>query len=164
MSLFYHAGSSLAMWGLSSCGVWAPESSGSVVVVHRLSYPHSMWDLSSLTRDWACVPCIARQILNHWTIREVPASNEIIDLGIEHTQLITPHSIPCLLLKGHNATCEMFLPKKLNLNLIKSLNHRLANHILGAGSGLLPVFMNKTLLKHSHTYLLKYLLQRPYSP
>ena len=31
-----------------------------------------MSDLSSLTRDWACVPCIARQILNHWTTREVP--------------------------------------------------------------------------------------------
>ena len=31
-----------------------------------------MWDLSSLTRDWTHVPCIARQILNHWTTREVP--------------------------------------------------------------------------------------------
>ena len=31
-----------------------------------------MWDLSFLTRDQTCVPCIARWILNHWTIREVP--------------------------------------------------------------------------------------------
>ena len=30
-----------------------------------------MWDLSSLTRGWTCVPCIARWILNHWTTREV---------------------------------------------------------------------------------------------
>ena len=26
-----------------------------------------MWDLSSLIRDQTHVPCIARQILNHWT-------------------------------------------------------------------------------------------------
>ena len=26
-----------------------------------------MWDLSSLTRDWTHVPCIARWILHHWT-------------------------------------------------------------------------------------------------
>ena len=30
-----------------------------------------MWDLSSLTRDQTLVPSIARQILNHWTTREV---------------------------------------------------------------------------------------------
>ena len=29
-----------------------------------------MWDLSSLTRDWTGVPCIARRILNHWTTRK----------------------------------------------------------------------------------------------
>ena len=31
-----------------------------------------MWDLSSLTRDRTHVLCIARQILNHSTTREVP--------------------------------------------------------------------------------------------
>ena len=31
-----------------------------------------MWDLSSLTRDRTHIPCIVRQILYHWTIREVP--------------------------------------------------------------------------------------------
>ena len=31
-----------------------------------------MWDLSSPTRDWTHVPCIARWILYHWTNREVP--------------------------------------------------------------------------------------------
>ena len=31
-----------------------------------------MGDLSSLSRDQTCAPCIARQILNHWTTREVP--------------------------------------------------------------------------------------------
>ena len=32
----------------------------------------SMWDLSSPTMDQTHVPCIARWILNHWAIREVP--------------------------------------------------------------------------------------------
>ena len=31
-----------------------------------------MWDLSSLTRDRTCTPCIGRQSLNHWTARELP--------------------------------------------------------------------------------------------
>ena len=31
-----------------------------------------MWDLSSLTRDRTRVPCIGRQIVYHWTTREVP--------------------------------------------------------------------------------------------
>ena len=34
--------------------------------------PLGMWDLNSPTRDLAHVPCIGRQILNHWTTREVP--------------------------------------------------------------------------------------------
>ena len=29
------------------------------------------WDLSSLTRDRTCIPCIGMQILYHWTTREV---------------------------------------------------------------------------------------------
>ena len=33
-----------------------------------------MWDLSSPTRDWTHLPCIARQFLNHWTPREVTES------------------------------------------------------------------------------------------
>ena len=32
--------------------------------------PRGTWDLSSLTRDRAHVPCIARRILNYWTARE----------------------------------------------------------------------------------------------
>ena len=31
-----------------------------------------MWDLSSLTRDQSCIPCIGRWILHHWITREVP--------------------------------------------------------------------------------------------
>ena len=34
----------------------------------------SMWDLSSLTRDWTCTPCIGMQSPNHWTTREAPTN------------------------------------------------------------------------------------------
>ena len=52
---------SLCCTGFSSCGP-------------RAQLPHCMWDLSSLTRDYTRVhvPSIGRQILNHWTTREVP--------------------------------------------------------------------------------------------
>ena len=33
--------------------------------------PHSMWDLSSSTRDQTQIPCIGMRILNHWTTSEV---------------------------------------------------------------------------------------------
>ena len=53
-------GLSYDVWGLLSiCGAWA-------------YLPYGMWDLSSLTRDGTCVPCIGRQILNHWATREAP--------------------------------------------------------------------------------------------
>ena len=57
--------------------------------MHRAWLLHSMWDLSSLIRDQTCVLCIARQILNHRTTREVPdgeSSGEggtIIDLIVK---------------------------------------------------------------------------------
>ena len=48
------------------------------VFIYLLATPRSMCDLSSSTRDWTrvpssgtCVPCIGKQILNHWTTREV---------------------------------------------------------------------------------------------
>ena len=44
-----------------------------------------MWDLSSPTRDRTHVPCIGRQILNHWTTREVPGCLLLIEnhLGVK---------------------------------------------------------------------------------
>ena len=38
----------------------------------KLKLPCGRWDLSSWTEDGGCVPCVGRQILNHWTTREVP--------------------------------------------------------------------------------------------
>ena len=50
----------------SGCGLWAQHLWGT-------SLDAPQWDLSSLTRDQTShVPCIVRQILNHWTTREVP--------------------------------------------------------------------------------------------
>ena len=46
---------------LSSCDAWA-------------QLPHGMWDFSSLTRDRTHIPCTGRQIVNHWTLREVRRS------------------------------------------------------------------------------------------
>ena len=52
---------------------WALGTWASVAVVHRASCsPQHVG--SSWTRDRTCVPCIGRQILNHWTTREVPRS------------------------------------------------------------------------------------------
>ena len=56
-------------------GAWASvvgtdglQITGPVVVAHRPCCPVALG--SSWTRDCTGVPCIARQILNHWTIRE----------------------------------------------------------------------------------------------
>ena len=54
----------------SHCRAQALGCKGSVVVVHGFSCP-AAWAYSQ-TRDQTHVPCIGRQILNHWTTREVP--------------------------------------------------------------------------------------------
>ena len=56
-----------------------------------------MWDLSSWTRDWTFIPCIVRQILNHWTTREVPlhvsfTSLKLLSLPPSHLLLMYPHT------------------------------------------------------------------------
>ena len=61
-----------------------------------------MWDLSFLTRDQTCIPCIARWIPNHSTTREVPRSlscgrKDKTELNqLEPMQLLVPRS--CLTL------------------------------------------------------------------
>ena len=37
-------------------------------------WPLGMWNLGSLTRNWAHTPCIRRWSLNPWTARKVPPS------------------------------------------------------------------------------------------
>ena len=45
----------------------------------QASLPYGMWDLSSPTRDQTPVCCIGRQILNHWTTREVLSSSNFLN-------------------------------------------------------------------------------------
>ena len=52
----------------------AQNAMQSLQLWHKL-LPCSMWDLSSPTKDRTCVPCIGRQIFNHWTTREVSIIN-----------------------------------------------------------------------------------------
>ena len=75
--LFFGCTGSL-LWHMHfSCGAQVAEWVGSsLVVVCELDCP--VMDLSSLTRNGTCVPCIGRQILNHWTTGEVPALNSYI--------------------------------------------------------------------------------------
>ena len=47
------------------------------LVAVGLSFAMGMRNLNSLTRDPTHVPCIRRQILNHWTAREVPRSYDL---------------------------------------------------------------------------------------
>ena len=70
------ASSSCGAWasccgGFSCCGVWATWC---LSVAAALSLVAPLHGGSSWTRDWTSVPCIGRQILNHWTTREVPPS------------------------------------------------------------------------------------------
>ena len=67
-------------WIFSSCGEWGPLSSCSAWASHRrdLLQHTGSWvcRLSSLVApqhgETSCVPCTGRQILNHWTARDVP--------------------------------------------------------------------------------------------
>ena len=58
------------------CPAWAVGTQASAVAAHGLQELRCMglvvpWHVgSSQTRDWTCVPCVGRQILNHCTIRE----------------------------------------------------------------------------------------------
>ena len=57
--------------GFSSRGAWVPElglGSGGAWA----SLPCGLWDLCFWIRDQIRVPCIGRQLLNHWATREAP--------------------------------------------------------------------------------------------
>ena len=71
------SGSILYSQAFSSCSVRASKVA-SLVVEHRPQKSWwvgliAPWDVeSSPTGKWTCVPCTDRQILNHWTTREIP--------------------------------------------------------------------------------------------
>ena len=67
-----HVGSFPAPHLLSTHSRPAPECVGGFSRCAKLpQLLHRMWDLSFQTRDKAHVPCIAREILNHQTTREI---------------------------------------------------------------------------------------------
>ena len=60
-----------------------------------------MWQLSCLTKGWTRVPCFGREILNHWTTREVPANYFIhssVYMWIPDSYIIPPPTSFFLLL------------------------------------------------------------------
>ena len=64
------------------CGVWALWVESSASRAGLISYcmglaGYSMQNLNSPTRDQTCVPCIGKQILNHWTTGEVPMNFKV---------------------------------------------------------------------------------------
>ena len=77
----------LAVLGLR-CGTQALKLAGSVVAACKLRCS-SVWGLSSSTRDWTYVPCIARWILNHWTTKEGPQRKFLMHLGVSCSCLIS---------------------------------------------------------------------------
>ena len=52
--------------------VFTGADGASLAAVPRLNRPHSVWDVSSPSRDRTHTPCTGRKILNYWTTREVP--------------------------------------------------------------------------------------------
>ena len=62
----------VASRGLSPCGTQALQLCCTDSRVHGHGCLTACGISVSLTRDWTRVPSIARQILNHWTTREVP--------------------------------------------------------------------------------------------
>ena len=84
-------------------------------------WPWGVWNLSSLTRGWTCIPCIWRWNLNHWTTREVPHGNHFeeydsvalssVTLSCSHHHLPFPETahLPNLKLWTHETTTLRFL-------------------------------------------------------
>ena len=88
-----------------------------------------MWDLTSLTRDQTCVPCIARWILNHWTTRKVPS------LGAFNGYLVTVHPLSRihLFVIPWTAACQAPLSFTISWSLLRFMyieSVMLSNHLI----------------------------------
>ena len=80
----------LLLWstGSGACGLQWLQHLSSVVVVHGLS---CSWHMeSSWTRDRTDIQCITRQILSHWTMRDVQDQTNLFMLNPQ--PLSPPHS------------------------------------------------------------------------
>ena len=62
-------------WGLRGSApilqLWRVGSRTQESQLGGFYFPGGKWDASSPSRDWPGVPCISRQILSHWTSREI---------------------------------------------------------------------------------------------
>ena len=72
--------------------MWALGCAGSVAVVLGLVAPRHVG--SFRTRDQTPVPCIGRQILNHWITKEVPQAPYHMFLGEESWAWISVGQVP----------------------------------------------------------------------
>ena len=77
---------------------WRVDFLAVVPICAWASLIHGTWDPGSPTREWAPVPCIARQILNHRTTREVPEER----LFIHHSLRAGGHR------ENQDSTCPVF--------------------------------------------------------
>ena len=88
-----------------------------------------MWDLTSPTRDQTCVPCIARQILNHWTTREVPSQGAFN----RYLVIFQPLSGIHLFVIPWTAACRAPLSFTISWSLLRFMSIKsvlLSNHLI----------------------------------
>ena len=82
-----------------------------------------MWALSSWTRDQTGIPCIRRQILNHWATREVPQVwdwNAVVVQSLSDVWLFaTPWTTACQ--ASLSLTISWSLPKFVAIESVKTL-------------------------------------------
>ena len=92
-----------------------------------------MWDLSSLTRDRNCVPCIGRRIPYQWTTREVPGISGFFNF-LKHVQRL---KILSRVLKSSKAVSETSLCWSSRSGRIYD-SHRWLNHLCSWWLGVFP--------------------------
>ena len=126
--------------------------------MHRLICPLACGILSSPTRDQTHIPCIARQILNHWTTREVcplssvsPFSTGSFPSSLNMIKLYMPPWTPNplqptpYLFLPHNNQHKRIVP--LSLHFVTS--QALLNHLWSVSAlASLPAFFAKNLVYH----------------
>ena len=111
--------------------------------------PHK-WDFSSLTRARTHIPCIGRQILNHWTTREVPG---IVDKDSVNTCEICQKAVLPFHL-GHSVFDAGCFMKKLGLSQVTwcypllSQTASFCKHLSASESLLCKFLKNKKMVSH----------------
>ena len=97
--------------GFSCCGAWAPGCTGFRSCASWARLLRAMWDLCSLTRDWARVPCVGRWLPNQWTTREVSSFISVSSQSIWqfHLSVRDPPSVCSKGCQCHPCLCRLKL-------------------------------------------------------